>query len=152
MHLDFYFKFAFFKVFIWLDFSQPAMQYTFEMSYNLWSSFVRESAFHFLLNLLVHRSRYFELNSECHNLLFFYYRVESQTFYFLRPKRNIKLFLKGLLIYLRFEHALWFFLCSYTLNFSSGEEATEGKMRIIFLVCQDISNWVVLEGKTCAST
>ena len=39
------------------------------------------------------------------------------------------------------------------LHFSSGEEATDEKMCILFfLVCQDCNNWVVWEGRTCALT
>ena len=60
------------------------------------------------------------------------------------PQRNA--------ISLEFAHALGLYLCSYMPNFSSGEEATDEKMRIIFLVCQDYNNWVVREGRTCAST
>ena len=69
---------------------------------NFWSSLVRDSAFHFLhflLNLLVHRSHYLELNSECSKyiLLFLYYRVESHTFYFLNQSLVLNLSLSMLI-------------------------------------------------------
>ena len=49
-------------------------------------------------------------------------------------------------------HALRLSPCSYMLSFSSDEEATDEKMCITFLVCRDYNNWVVREGRTCAST
>ena len=39
------------------------------------------------------------------------------------------------------------------LNFSGGEEATDEKMRIVFLVCHSYNNWVVqARRRICAST
>ena len=43
-------------------------------------------------------------------------------------------------------------LCSYVLNFSNHEEATNEKCVSLFLVCQNYNNWVVREGRICAST
>ena len=69
-----------------------------------------------------------------------------------RKRNSANLFLREIRFFWDCVYALRHCLCSYILNFSSCEEATDEKNVSFFLVWQNYNNWVVREGRICALT